>query len=511
VAFAKYAYANIIKPDINMPVWDRVRDSAQALGSAFARRGASKVTLGEFTPKDYLLTHCTIVASVDTENGPKALGRHLEDGFTVDRRFQDYYITAKTSAYINSNHDAWERKLLLASFRTFVGGENYVEHLQLPEMSKGKIVDACARDIGDSVYIDILVATARKHRPLIAAINSKQLQTLSMGCNVSFTACTKCGNVAADETELCAHIKYEKGNTFLDILGTQRKIAELCGNVSEPNSNKFIEASWVGNPAFKGAVVRNILSPEEASLYNHLHTDRLQVALSAPPRRVDRNARAKAARTALDFGDEKEQFPGGAGNDGDGGGDDTDQSGEGAGKKPSPKVEKDPLDSVVKDLAKALTDRAVQKIRQDMGGKSPGNEVEEDHSNNNLIPASASPLRQRLAHAVGRLIGDRQNAARVTEGVLLHRAGGWRAVEASRGFSGRDVLAISRVLDLLHKTPTVAGEARIYRTVLAVGGAASYVDVATYLTACGRVLGREPTQSEKLALITKGRLFDLGI
>jgi hypothetical protein len=73
------------------------------------------------------------------------------------------------------------------------------------------------------------------------------------------------------------------------------------------------------------------------------------------------------------------------------------------------------------------------------------------------------------------------------------------------------VLAISRVLDLLEKNPSVAGEARIYRTVLAVGGASSYVDVDSYLAACSQVLGREPTQTEKLALLTKGRLFDLGI
>lgn len=497
MAFAKYAYANIIKPDINIPVWDRVRDSAQALGSAFATRGASKISLKEFAPKDYMLSHATIVASVDTEPGPGSLGRHLENGFTVDRPYQDYYITPKTARFINNNFDSWERKLLLASFRTFIGGENYLEHLQIPEMSKGKIVDAAARDIGDSVYIDILVATHRKHRPLVAAINARQLKTLSMGANVAFTQCTKCGNQAADETQLCSHIKYEKGNKFLDILGTERKVAELCGHIeAEPGSNKFIEASWVGNPAFTGAVLRSILTPEEASVYDHLHADRLQVAFSSPPRVADPNQLSKAARQAFDFGEEKEQFPGG---------------GDAKEEEAAPKEEpKDPLDSVVNDLAKSLTDRAVQKIRQDMRGKTPGNDVQEDHGNNTLIPASVSPLRRRLAHTVQRLLGDPAKTETITRGLLLHREGGWRAVQASNKYSGRDVLAISRVLDLLHGAPSVAGEARIYRTVLAVGGASSYVDVETYLTACGRVLGREPTQNEKLALITKGRLFDLG-
>jgi hypothetical protein len=470
MAFSKYAYANILVPDINIPIWDKVRDSAQALGSAFATRGASQIALGEFSPKEYLLTHATIVASVDTEKGPGPLGRHLENGFTIDRRFQDYYITPKTAAYINSNHDSWERKLLLASFRTY---------------------------IGDSVYVDILVATHRKHKPLIAAINSKQLQTLSMGATVAHTQCTKCGNVAADETELCRCVKHEKGNKFLDILGMERKVAELCGHVSQPESNRFIEASWVGHPAFKGAVVRSILTAEEASAYDHLHSHRVQLAFSQPARSADPSLRQKAAKRAFDFGEEKEQFPGG------------DKEEEGS--PPEEEKKKDPLDSVVNDLVKSLTDRAVRQIRQDLSGKdAPGNDVDENHTNNTLIPASDNRARRKLAHAVHRLTGDPRRTGMITRGILLQRQGGWRAIQASGEYSGRDVLAISRVLDLLQNAPGVAGEARIYRTVLAVGGASPYVDVETYLAACSGVLGRETTQSEKIALVTKGRLFDLG-
>jgi hypothetical protein len=500
MAFSKYAYANIIKPDINIPIWDRVRDSAQALGSAFASRSSSKISLAEFSPKEYMLSHATIVASVDTEKGPGPLGRHLEGGFTIDRAYQDYYVTPKTARFINNNQDCWERKLLLASFRTFIGGENYLEHLQIPEMSKGKIVDAAARDIGDSVYIDILVATHRRHAPLIAAINSRQLQTMSMGANVAFTLCTKCGNKAADETQLCPHVKYEKGNKFLDILGSERRVGELCGHISEePGSNRFIEASWVGNPAFQGAVLRSILTPEEASVYDRLHSGRLQVAFSTPPKVADDNSFSKVARRAFDFGEEKEEFPGGG---------QEPSSQEDQPEKPEP--EKDPLESLVDDISKTIKDRAIRKLRQDLEGKTPGNEVEEDHTNNNLIPASTRALRPKLARVVKNLTSDLQTQRVLMSGALLHQAGGWKAVSASRNYSGRDVLAISRVLDQLHGSPSVAGMARIYRTVLAVGGAGPYVDVETYLAACSRVLGREPTQTEKLALITKGRLFDLG-
>lgn len=500
MAFAKYASAKIIKPDINAPVWDRVLStSGQVLGSAFASREASKIALTQYNPKDYMLSHCTIVASVDTENGPGKLGQHLEGGSISNRKYADYYITPETSKFINNNQDSWERKLLLSSFRTFVGGENYVEHLQIPEMSKGKIIDAAARDIGDSIYVDILVATHRKFKPLVASIQKGDLQTLSMGCNVGFTVCSKCGNVAVDETQLCPHIRYQKGNTFIDELGKLRKIAELCGHIqSEPGSVKFIEASWVANPAFTGAVLRNILSPEEAQAYNAIHQDKVVVALSSPARTADPNQMARAARSiqpqgfdpkvGFDFGQEDQEF-------GDPKEDDA-----------------DPMEKAVGDMAEYIRSKAIQKIRDDMSQKKVPNDVDENENDTLIKQASKSPEWRRIASYILRKVGnDPQRTRRVLLGLLHHKRGGWKAVSASSAsFSGTEVLAISRVLDALHGLPEMAGEARIYRTVLAVGGSASYENENTYLAACSRVLGRQPTETETQALIVKGKLLDLG-
>ena len=257
MGFPKYAKARVTNATINQAVWEDIRAKACSPSPTFEIRKASQVVLQQYDPAQYLLSHCTIIASVDTET-PTGLptGKQMFDGVQIDRKFQDFYITAGTTKYVNNNNDAWERKLLLSSFRTFIGGENYVEHIQIPELSKGKIIDAAARDIGDSVYVNILIATDRKHRDLISAILDGTLSTLSMGCHVSFTICTKCGNVAEDETQLCRHIKYEKGQWFIDASGKRRKIAELCGHIKvEPGSVKFIEGSWVANPAFVGAVL----------------------------------------------------------------------------------------------------------------------------------------------------------------------------------------------------------------------------------------------------------------
>jgi len=224
MAFLKFANAKVSHSDVTFSGWEDLH----AKSGHKSKQASSKVVFKDYDPKDYLLTHCSIVASVDTEDGPGPLGKHLVDGFQVDRQFSDYYVTSNTIPWVNNNNDAFERRILLATYRTFVGSYNYVEHLQIPALSKGKIIDAAARDIGDSIYVDILVATERKHRPLIAAITSGQLQTLSMGCSVSYTTCTKCGNVALDESQLCAHIRYFKGSEFYDDFGKKRKIAELC-------------------------------------------------------------------------------------------------------------------------------------------------------------------------------------------------------------------------------------------------------------------------------------------
>jgi hypothetical protein len=82
-------------------------------------------------------------------------------------------------------------------------------------------------------------------------------------CLIKYSICSRCGNKAVDETQACDHVKYQKNNMFFDDNGIQRKIAELCGHESEHDSVKFIEASWVRQPAFTGAVLRSFVEPSE--------------------------------------------------------------------------------------------------------------------------------------------------------------------------------------------------------------------------------------------------------
>lgn len=521
MAFNKFANASVIRPSITTKIWDEVRANAVALGSAFDSRRAANVVLQKYNPNQFLLSHCTIIASVDTEEPGLPMGSQMVEGNQIDRRYADWMVSSDTSKFINNNNDCWERKLLMACFRTFVGGENYVEHLQIPELSKGKIIDAAARDIGDSVYVDILVATDRKHAPLIAAVQSGELQTLSMGCQVQFTICTKCGNTAEDETKLCRHIRYMKGNTFLDGRGRPRKIAELCGHInSEPGSVRFIEASWVANPAFTGAVLRNILSPKELAMAEQ----RIQVAFRQPARVADPNLMSRAAHMNLSGYDllslQSQQLPrviektfhypknpGRTTVTAQGWGDGEEDA--------PPAVEEEaanPMDLAVDEMVEHLREKAVAKLRGEMAqGEIPSADLKENR-NETLIKEAVrkSPQWRGLAQVVMSHVKSPTQARRMLLGLIHYKSGGWQAVRLANQFSGRDILALSRLLDIVSQAPGIAGEARVYRTVTAVGGVSAYEDVQSFLAACRRVLGRNLTGSETDALVTKGRLFDLG-
>lgn len=259
MAFLKKASLKIENPEVSVDSW-------AARGSV--RTAANKVIefkkiISDFNPDDYLLTHCTIVASVDTEDAPSPItfgSDKSRNEYPDLANKKNYYITPATSKYMNANGDAWSRELLKKSYKTFIGAENYLEHVQDPALSKGKILDAALREVDDgkSLFVDILVATNKKHKDLVEKIKTGKLTTLSMGAIVAFTICSKCGRVASDETELCTDIKFFKRNSFIsDSDGKKRVIAELCGDVLYPESNKFIEGSWVETPAFKGAVMRS--------------------------------------------------------------------------------------------------------------------------------------------------------------------------------------------------------------------------------------------------------------
>jgi hypothetical protein len=206
--------------------------------------GETKLALSS---NDFLFSQVTIVSSVMTE-------------------LNSFLIKPETSKFVNANGDAWTNESLRANYSSFIGSYNFVNHVQVPEKSVGFLADAgLRRIILDSEkhifvhYVDLLVATHRDFEDLVHKILTKQIQYLSMGCDMAFSTCSACGHTAYDDVNLCEHMISQKGKSFIDDRGVKRMTADLLGNET-PGTVTFIESSWLTQvPAFSGAASRNIL------------------------------------------------------------------------------------------------------------------------------------------------------------------------------------------------------------------------------------------------------------
>lgn len=518
MAFKRTADAVVKNPSLNLRTWDKFRDRVDQVGGESLFNKTASSNLSHYSPDKYLLTHCTIIASVDVDEVPNVrTGEKIVDngGRPVKRLWNEYYITPDTTQYVNQNGDAWERQLLLNTFRTFIGAENYVEHVQIPELSKGKVIDAVARNLGDTVYVDILVATDRRHASLIADIESGKMNSLSMGCSIQYSICTKCGNVAADDTELCDHVTYYKGDSFIDHSGKKRVIAELCGHKSDPESVTFIEASWVANPAFKGAVLRSILNPtvEVEAFQDKAAAGAYQILFDQSPmlqefitaQNIDKYLRTASDRSqyfnalqhemkrvvasatphiAFNFGDDDE---------GDGEEDEN--------KNFVEETKKEVKEEVVNDLKKKVK----QDIKDEMGLGDPKPEFNgpgEQESLNDTIVKSYQAFASRYASE----LGDTDRLRKVFLVVQDAKRHGWGKVKSSTSYGNVEILAALR---LKHRDFTAQSEIpnSVYPCLRKVGGTQNYNNVQAFLNACELALDRKVSKVEAKNLILLGKLL----
>ena len=261
MAIKKTANADCITSKVDRNAWLNATSKRKD-----GRIKTASEVLSQYDPSRWLLSHVTIMASVDIQlakpNDPKS----------------DYFIKPEHSIFVNNNGDCWERELLAKTYRTFLGANNYVEHIQQPEFARGKVVDVALREVdlgldaqgkpNNTLYVDLLIATSWEFPDMCQKILSGEYNAVSMGCLIAYSRCSRCGNVAHDDSEQCEHVQLYRRNTFYDEYGNKRIIAEICGHKDDPKSVNFMDASWVRKPAFPGAVLRNIVSPQESIAAN---------------------------------------------------------------------------------------------------------------------------------------------------------------------------------------------------------------------------------------------------
>ena len=242
---------------------EHVRESLASCGTRLrtASTHMANVDWNIYNLEDYLFSHNTIVTSV-----------------AHDKR-DAHTITAGSAVDVNANGNAWLNEVLGPDtniYRTFIGAENYFEHVQCPSLSKGKVLDTCLRQVrnnaGEPVYVaDILVATHRGHRDLVSRIATGKLKTLSMGCIADVTQCSKCGKIVKHENDNCDHLKHELRQPYKTAYGYDSVVSELCGENGNKKSTRFIEASWVESPAYVGAVVNHLIAAPQLELVLQAH------------------------------------------------------------------------------------------------------------------------------------------------------------------------------------------------------------------------------------------------
>lgn len=240
--------------------WDGHRVARRNTGDANGRIAKSEIEVdySKFTPENYLLSWSTAVAGVEPE----------DDGHT---------IVTPHNKWINDNGNAWLNEVLLESYHSFILAENYLEHIQVPELSKGKILDAVTwvvhQQVGGykepipTIFVDILVATNKKKHPkLCQNIMRGTIDTMSMGCDILWSQCSRCGKFFKEgHDEPCNHINEQLGRSYTDKKGIKRKVAELCGRPGMPGSCSFKECSWVRKPAFVWAKRHGFLEESKKS------------------------------------------------------------------------------------------------------------------------------------------------------------------------------------------------------------------------------------------------------
>lgn len=506
MAFSKFATAVVETPRVGLEGWNQYRQKAASLGGdmAFSNRSATALAIENYSPDKYLLTHCTIIASVDVDETAEKTGSNVvtADGHKINRPHADYLIKPDSSKYINCNGDAWERKLLLATYKTFVGAENYVEHIQIPELSKGKIIDAVARDLGDTVYVDILVATDRKHKDLVARIESGELNTLSMGCTIAYSICTKCGNLAVDEPQLCHHVKYEKGNKFVGPDGKIRVVAELCGHFTDPESCGFIEASWVGNPAFKGAVMRNIIElgdntkTKEPTAYEE---DKLQELIqeahlksSVTPSQDWTQYFLKTATTHI-----RQEVEAAFQNAMKNAWQDEEEESE---PEPEPEPEKGLVHEVTDELKREIKHQIEQELRQELKKEEePKAMPEAEIAPNDSIHKSYQMFASRYARELGA-------NTQATFNVLSLLSDPSLFVKHKHKFANTAILTAMYIHDRDVNKKTLSSD--MYKCLNKVGSTSKYSSMREFLVACAKEMGRKINAYEARLLIERAKVLN---
>jgi hypothetical protein len=215
----------------------------------------------------------------------------------------------------------------------------------------------------------------------------------------------------------------------------------------------FKEASWVADPAFTGAVLRNILSTDDLG-------DAATQQLDTPPAHWGSHLERRACRRLYAFNWEA----------------DAEAPAEEAPAAAPAESKKSPLADAEEDLVKHLQERAIRKVKKDLEKEDQEDALDKDpvSDNDNLVKEGS--FRASLREAVRFSSNEEDLICRVA------------SVDARAGL----VLAPS-----------------IYKTAALLGPFSDYRSERHYKSSCTRLLGYTPSDERMAWLIRLGKILSL--
>lgn len=201
------------------------------------------------------------------EDGTLIKGAHRAV-FNYTPRYGYLYVRSRAiSSRCNDNYDMFPAEEIEKSYLTFIGKPVFVNHHNEDHRrARGVCLDAVLHrdrnpDGSPDTWAEVLMEIdAIKFPHLAKAILAKEVNRTSMGCDVQFSKCSACGNVATSPQEYCAHIPEKKGKRIAtgkvasDGKRETKLIFEICSGLSFFENSLLVEQPADPTAYFLGEV-----------------------------------------------------------------------------------------------------------------------------------------------------------------------------------------------------------------------------------------------------------------
>lgn len=179
-----------------------------------------------------------VIASWKDSNVAPSYVNAEQGEWNFEKREGMLYVAVRAvSVGTNGNGDHFTEDELHKAYKTFIGKGVFVNHASNDiEKKRGMIVDARWVDAGpaDKYVVTLLEMNATAYPEFCNMIKAKQIDSVSMGCQVAFSQCSVCSHVAKTTKDYCMHVRGHKGGAY-----NGKPVYEINRGV------EFIEVSWV--------------------------------------------------------------------------------------------------------------------------------------------------------------------------------------------------------------------------------------------------------------------------